>query len=62
MIWLIMVDRSGYSDVMVAFENMIGERIIEEAQRMGLKKIETYMVIENVLAIMKEEIRKEKRG
>ncbi|MHA2501358.1 MAG: hypothetical protein ACXAE3_00610 [Candidatus Kariarchaeaceae archaeon] len=56
-----MVDRSGYSDVMVAFENMIGEKIIEEAQRMGLKKIETYMVIENVLAIMKEEIRKERR-
>lgn len=55
------VDRSGYNDIMYAFEEKVGEYIIDEAQRMNLKKIEAYLVVENILATMKEQIKKEKR-
>jgi len=55
------VDRSAYNDIMQAFENKIGEMIIEEAQRWDLKKIEAYIVMENILAIMKDEIKKERK-
>lgn len=54
------VDRSAYNDIMQAFENKIGEMIIEEAQRWDLKKIEAYIVMENILAIMKDEVKKER--
>ena len=58
------VDRSGYSDIMQGFENKLGELIVEEAQKWsdqsGLKKIEVYMVLENILAIMKDQIRNER--
>jgi len=59
-----MVDRSAYNDIMQAFENKIGEMIVEEAERWGrqsgLKKIEAYIVLENILAIMKDEIKKDR--
>lgn len=59
------VDRSAYNDIMQAFENKIGEMIMDEAERWasnsGLKKIEAYIVLENVLAIMKQEIKNEKK-
>lgn len=53
------VDRTGFSDLMIAYENKIAKSIIEEATRMELKKIETVMVIEVILEVMKNEIRKE---
>lgn len=58
------VDRSGYNDIMQGFENKLGELIVEEAQKWsdqsGLKKIEVFMVLENILAIMKDQIRNER--
>jgi hypothetical protein len=54
------VDRSAYNDIMQAYENSIGKMIIEEAERLNLKKIEAYIVLENVLHIFKEEVRKER--
>lgn len=54
------VDRSSYNDIMQAYENSIGKMIIEEAERLDLKKIEAYIVLENVLQIFKEEVRKER--
>lgn len=56
-----MINREGYNDVMQAFENQIGKYIIDQASRFNLKKIEAYMVLENVLAILKEEIKNEKK-
>ena len=56
-----MVNREGYNDIMQAYENQIGKYIIDQANRFNLKKIEAYMVLENVLDLLKQEIKNERK-
>ncbi|MCH8907072.1 MAG: hypothetical protein IH840_08275 [Candidatus Heimdallarchaeota archaeon] len=50
-----------YNDLMYAFEEMVGKFIVDNALSVGLKPIEAYIVVENVLKTMKEDIRSKKR-